>query len=91
MLSAKDFKRLQWHSRRGMVELDVLLEPFTKQIFKTLSEEDQRGYRRLLDCEDPDLLNWFISDERPQDTELTKIVNAVLKYARGTGADGTCS
>ncbi|WP_257255465.1 MULTISPECIES: succinate dehydrogenase assembly factor 2 [unclassified Endozoicomonas] len=82
MLSADDFRRLQWHSRRGMLELDVLLEPFTNQVFKKLSAEDQFVYLKLIDCEDPDLFAWFMGDGRPQDPELASMVDKVLQYAR---------
>lgn len=84
MFSGDDFKRLQWHSRRGMLELDVLLEPFTNNVFKTLSEQDQQVYARLLDCEDPDLFGWFMSDQRPEDAELSRMVDIVLGHARGS-------
>lgn len=82
MLSADDFRRLQWHSRRGMLELDVLLEPFTNQVFKMLSAEDQSAYLKLIDCEDPDLFAWFMGEGRPQEPELASIVDKVLHYAR---------
>ncbi|WP_062269187.1 succinate dehydrogenase assembly factor 2 [Endozoicomonas arenosclerae] len=83
MLSADDFRRLQWHSRRGMLELDVLLEPFTNEAFKSLSEEDQRVYLKLIDCEDPDLFAWFMGDGRPQDPALAAMVDKVVQHARG--------
>ncbi|MGI9277359.1 MAG: succinate dehydrogenase assembly factor 2 [Endozoicomonas sp.] len=82
MMSAEDFKRLQWHSRRGMLELDVLLEPFTNNVFKTLSEQDQQSYEKLLACEDPDLFGWFMSDQRPADPDLAAMVDRVLNHTR---------
>ena len=82
MMSAEDFKRLQWHSRRGMLELDVLLEPFTNNVFRTLSEQEQRSYEKLLACEDPDLFGWFMSDQRPVDSGLAAMVDRVLNHAR---------
>ncbi|WOG25579.1 succinate dehydrogenase assembly factor 2 [Endozoicomonas sp. 8E] len=88
MLSADDFRRLQWHSRRGMLELDVLLEPFTNQVFKKLSVEDQSVYLKLIDCEDPDLFAWFMGDGRPQDPGLASMVDKVLQYARSGLASG---
>ena len=36
MISEVDYKRLVWHSRRGMLELDVLLGPFTEHHPKSL-------------------------------------------------------
>ena len=42
---ALEHRRLWWHSRRGMLELDVLLVPFTEDAYPTLSEDDQRIYK----------------------------------------------
>ena len=75
---AKEYKRLQWHSRRGMLELDVLLVPFVKEAYPTLPEEDQARYRRLLDCEDPDLFQWFMQHASPEDPDLRHIVELIL-------------
>ena len=82
MLSGDDFKRVQWHSRRGMLELDVLLEPFTNEVLRDLSSEDQEVFVRLLDCQDADLFTWFMSDQRPEDSALSAMVDTVLKFAR---------
>ena len=35
----KDKRRLKWACRRGMLELDVLFEPFVEQAYDELSEE----------------------------------------------------
>ncbi len=71
-------KRLWWHSRRGMLELDVLLLPFLEEVYSDLSDEDQAKYRKLLDCEDPDLFSWFMQHKRPEDADLAYMVNMIL-------------
>ena len=50
-----DINRLSWASRRGMLELDLMLLPFLEKVYPSLDEEDQRRYWRLLECEDQDL------------------------------------
>ncbi|UYM16549.1 FAD assembly factor SdhE [Endozoicomonas euniceicola] len=81
-LSDDDFKRVQWHSRRGMLELDVLLEPFTNEVLRDLSAENQQVYVRLLDCQDADLFSWFMSEQRPDDKLLAGMIDTVITYAR---------
>lgn len=76
---ATEKKRLWWHSRRGMLELDVLLLPFLEEAYSDLSENDQAKYRKLLDCEDPDLFKWFMQNGRPEDQDLADIVDIILK------------
>ena len=51
MTDATELNRLFWHSRRGMLELDVLLVPFVREVFSGLGEDDQRCYRKLLENE----------------------------------------
>ncbi|MFV1872955.1 MAG: succinate dehydrogenase assembly factor 2 [Oleiphilus sp.] len=72
------FKRLAWHSRRGMLELDVLLVPFLNDVYRELSKEDQERYQRLLDCEDPDLFSWFMQHSVPADPDHAYMVNMIL-------------
>lgn len=85
MLDNNELKALQWRSRRGMLELDVLLEPFTREALVNLSEAEQQTYIRLLACEDPDLFSWFMSDVRPEDRQLSAMVDKVLERGRYKG------
>ncbi|HEY8385504.1 MAG TPA: succinate dehydrogenase assembly factor 2 [Porticoccaceae bacterium] len=72
-----DKNRLFWASRRGMLELDLILLPFIEQIYPELSEEDKARYHSLLDCEDQDLFAWFLRRQDPDDPELLKIVQII--------------
>ena len=74
----EEFNRLFWHSRRGMLELDVLLVPFLKEAYQNLSREDQALYQKLLSCEDTDMFSWFMQKSVPEDPELAKIVKIIL-------------
>ncbi len=78
-----EYKRLCWHSRRGMLELDLILEPFVRERYPGLPEADQARYRRLLACEDQDLFAWFLGRVVPEDEELARIVAVVLAATRG--------
>lgn len=55
-LQAQDTQhnKLRWQSRRGLLELDLLLDKFWQQS-PTLSEEDMQGLAELLALEDEDL------------------------------------
>ena len=69
--------RLFWSSRRGMLELDLILLPFLDNIYPTLAQIDKESYWRLLECEDQDLFAWFMRREDPQDSQLQRIVDLV--------------
>lgn len=78
MYTAEDIRRLEWQSRRGMLELDELLKPFVKEAFADLEEEDQDRFVKLLSCEDLDLFHWFMQQGEPSDPDLKRIVNIIL-------------
>lgn len=73
-----EFNRLWWHSRRGMLELDVLLIPFLEEAYRDLDAEDQARYEKLLSCEDTDMFEWFMQRSRPDDVDLQRIVDIIL-------------
>ena len=77
--------RLRWASRRGMLELDLILLPFLDNVFDGLSEQEQQLYEKLLTCEDQDLFAWFLRREEPTDPEIKTIVNIVRSH---TGVQG---
>ncbi|ANY87977.1 succinate dehydrogenase assembly factor 2 [Pseudomonas juntendi] len=78
MVEQTELNRLFWHSRRGMLELDVLLVPFTQEVYPTLSEADRELYRRLLTCEDQDMFGWFMERTESDDPELQRMVRIIL-------------
>lgn len=86
MLSADELRKVAWQSRRGMLELDVLLEPFTREALPTLTAEQQQAYVQLLACEDPELFRWFMTEQRPDDAALAQMVEMVLERGRYQGA-----
>ncbi len=69
--------RLFWASRRGMLELDLILMPFLEHSFPDLDAGDQARYRKLLECEDQDLFAWFLHREVPDDPDMQRIVQIV--------------
>ena len=77
-----EFNRLSWHSRRGMLEIDVMLMPFTQYQYLNLSANDQKAYRRLLDFEDQDIWEWLRGFRLPEDKDLARIV-LLVRQASG--------
>ncbi|SET51378.1 antitoxin CptB [Marinobacter segnicrescens] len=76
--SQAEFNRLWWHSRRGMLELDVLLIPFLEEAYPSLPEEDRQRYHKLIQCEDADMFEWFMQRSEPDDPDLRRIVRLIL-------------
>ncbi|WP_280553644.1 succinate dehydrogenase assembly factor 2 [Halomonas sp. 25-S5] len=80
-------KRLYWHSRRGMWELDLLLIPFLEQCYGDLDEADQAAFRSLIEEEDQDLFAWLMRREWPEDPARRRIVKLIVEHAETTDND----
>lgn len=78
MFSETDIRRLGWHCRRGMLELDVVLIPFLEQRFRQLDLEDQQRFEKLIACEDQDIFSWIMRNSEPEDADLKRIVGLIL-------------
>jgi len=72
-----DINRLFWGSRRGMLELDLVLMPFLENIYPTLEQADKERYWLLLEEQDQDLFSWFMRRADPANPELQRIVDII--------------
>ncbi|MFZ5655009.1 MAG: succinate dehydrogenase assembly factor 2 [Pseudomonadota bacterium] len=80
-----DRNRLRWAARRGMLELDLLLETFLDAEYESLSSEQRAVLRRLLECEDQQLFAWLLGRATAPDAQLQAMVQRV-REARRDGA-----
>ncbi len=79
-LESTESSRVYWHSRRGMLELDLILVPFVETCYESLAESDQASYRALLDCEDTELYAWLMQRKEPQSEDLKAIVQRIVQH-----------
>lgn len=86
-MSEEEIRRMRWAARRGMLELDLVLEPFVTERYAGLDEHDRARFHRLMECEDQELFSWFLQRGEPDDEELAAIVRTVLEFARTPPAD----
>jgi len=77
MLTEVEYKKLGWHSRRGMLELDLLLLPFVEHHLREQLYADQLLYRKLLAEEDQDLFAWLVQSVSPPTADLNRIISII--------------
>ena len=82
MISDSEYNRHCWASRRGMLELDLMMVPFMEQRFKQLDEINQQRYIDLLESEDTDLFSWLLGREIPSDPEMEAIIQQIIDFSR---------
>jgi len=87
MIDGEEINRMRWAARRGMLELDLVLEPFVSHRYAELDAGHRDVFQRLMVCEDQELFAWLLQREQPADPELADIVRRVLEFARTPPAD----
>lgn len=87
MITEEEINRMRWASRRGMLELDLVLEPFVAARYAHLDERDRARFQQLVACEDQELFGWFLGREQPEDKELASIVSRILEFTRTPPGD----
>lgn len=73
--------RLRWRCRRGLLELDLLLQRFVEHAYSALNDDDRRTFDRLLTLADADLLALLQGEGTTADPELTRLVDAIRRHA----------
>jgi antitoxin CptB len=71
-------RRILWRCRRGMKELDVLLERFARERYEGATAEEKRAFARLLDLPDPDLVDYFFGHATPEEPEMAHVTRLIV-------------
>ncbi len=74
-----ELRRLRWRCRRGMRELDQLLERWLEREWRTSPTAQRAVFLRLLDSEDDRLWRWFLGHETPPDVEILALVERIRR------------
>ncbi len=67
--------RLRWQCRRGMRELDVVLERWLDERYPSARDDERQAFRALLEAQDPQLVAWLFGRERPGDPGVAALVD----------------
>lgn len=73
----RQFDRIRWRCRRGLLELDVLLYQFLTNHYSNLSAPEQDAFARLLSVSDNTLLAYMQGVEDPPEKELMHLVSKI--------------
>lgn len=68
---------IRWQCRRGMLELDILLNDFIDDNFSDLSALQYQALRRLLTYPDQVLLGLLLGDTVSSDSEIAELVSKI--------------
>jgi antitoxin CptB len=89
-MSDEEVRRLGWRCRRGLLELDIVLQRFSEKHLRGLNKQELLVFDSLLDLSDNEFLDvmtskvTFISTETPNNQQLDEFaIQAVLTKLRG--------
>ena len=74
------YNQLYWRSRRGMLELDLQLQPFLEQSFFSLEENEKEGYEKLRLEEDWQIYDWLRGVTAPVDEDVALVVDKIMRF-----------
>lgn len=69
---------LRWRCRRGMRELDILLGRWLDHGWTMADTCRRTAFLQLLDEPDPQLADWLLLGERPDDAALAGLLDDIV-------------
>ena len=75
-----DIARLRFLCRRGMKELDVLMQGYLERHYEKASPDEQWAFLRLLEREDPDIWAWIVG-QTPAPAPFADVVARLQRNA----------
>jgi len=73
--------QIKWACRRGMLELDFILNEFMEQRLSNLSETEQDRLLLYLENADPDLYSWLMGYKQPE-TEADILMTDIIRNSK---------
>ncbi len=72
--------RLIWRCRRGIREMDILLQNYLETHYDGASSEEQNTFEELLEETDLDVLSWIMEKTFP-DEKYIKLIASIRESA----------
>ena len=66
--------QLRWQCRRGMLELDYVLERYLEAHYASADDSERAHFRALLTAQDPALQAWLLSGIAHPDRALRPLI-----------------
>jgi antitoxin CptB len=79
-VSSPPFTQLRWQCRRGMRELDVVLERYLQQRYASAPLAEQQAFESLLDLPDPQLFAYLMRRETPAVPEWVDVLSKLTAF-----------
>jgi antitoxin CptB len=76
-----EMDRLRWRCRRGMLELDLLLQGFLEKGYEKLDVAQQEVFGRLLELQDQTLQEYLLGSTEIEQKEFVDVIKRIRHAA----------
>ena len=76
-----DPKQLVWRCRRGVRELDVLLDKYLSSNYLELNNTEKQAFERLLEVQDPIIMDLLFGKSDPDDNGIFNIIKQLREIS----------
>lgn len=89
MMQDAEQRRLAWRCRRGMLELDILLQRFVASQFGGLTLEELQYFDEMLDLPDTEFLALIQGVKKPSNASLQNVLDKLNMTSLEAGKELT--
>lgn len=82
-----EFAELKWRCRRGMLELDILLNTYLEKHRETMSQHQQAVFSEMLEYPDQVLLDLLLSNMRSSKAEINSLITEIQRAQVSTASE----
>lgn len=75
-------EHLYWRARRGMLELDLMLQAFLDHTYEKADASTQEAFIELLNFADQDLLELLMAREQADDPSIDNVIQEIRHATR---------
>jgi antitoxin CptB len=69
--------QLRWACRRGLLELDLLLNTYVDKVYDQLTDEEKWQFISLLDMQDQEMYEMLSGKTSPNDKQLAELLDKI--------------
>jgi antitoxin CptB len=73
----REHERIRWRSRRGLLEMDLVLQRFLERHLASLGESELKAYDALLQLPDNDLLDLVMGRREPDEGGQKRLLEKI--------------
>ncbi len=74
-----EYSELKWRCRRGMLELDILLNSYLDKNYSTMSAQQGETFSEVLDYPDQVLFDLLLGNMRSSDARVNRLVSEIQR------------